>query len=65
MAKRAYRTEEAIKSQDKLFDLGLIDMLIVSGDAAKLLSTRIYFDYRTTVTDKDLMFVITRALNGV
>lgn len=63
MAKRgAYRTEEAIKSQDKLFDLG-VNWICLSFPVMQqsFSSTRIYFDYRTTVTDKDLMFVINRA----
>jgi len=63
MARRgAYRTDKAIRSQNKLFDLG-INWLCLAFPVMQnnFSSTRIYFDYRTTVTDKDLIFVINRA----
>lgn len=63
MARRgAYRTDKAIVSQDKLFDLG-INWICLAFPVMQqsFSSTRIYYDYRTTVSDKDLLFVINRA----
>jgi len=58
----AYRTEQAIKSQDLLFDLGINWMaLAFSVEQKSFASTEIYFDYRNTITDKDIMFAINRA----
>ena len=63
MARRgAYRTEKAIQSQDKLFGLGVNWICLAFPVMQQTFSsTRIYFDYRTTITDKDLIFVINRA----
>ena len=58
----AYRTEKAIASQDKLFDLGINWMCLSFGVLQKSFSsTEILYDYRTTITDKDIMFAISRA----
>ncbi len=63
MSKRgAYRTKKAIKSQDLLFDLGINWMcLAFHVNQKSFSSTEIYFDYRTTITEKDLVFAINRA----
>ncbi len=60
----AYRTEAAIKSQDLLFDLGINWMaLAFSVVQNSFFSTEILFDYRTTITDKDIIFAVNRAHN--
>ena len=57
-----YRTEEALYSQDCLFDLG-INYLCLAFPLYQesYSSTEILFDYRNDVTEKDLAFVIQRA----
>lgn len=62
MAKRGdYRTDSAIKSQDKLFDLGINWMCLAFPVMQhSFSSTEIYYDYSTTIADKDLVFVINR-----
>ncbi len=58
----AYRTERAIASQDKLFDLGINWMcLAFYVEQKSFASTEIYYDYRKTITDKDISFAIKRA----
>jgi hypothetical protein len=58
----AYRTEKAIASQDKLFDLGINWMCLAFFVEQKgFASTEIYYDYRKTITDKDISFAIKRA----
>lgn len=63
MAKRgAYRTKQAITSQNLLFDLGINWMcLAFAVEQKSFSSTEIYFDYRSTVTDKDISFAVLRA----
>ncbi|HCR39299.1 MAG TPA: glycosyl hydrolase family 53, partial [Lachnospiraceae bacterium] len=57
-----YRTEKAIRSQDKLYDVGINWMCLAFSVMQKAFSsTEIYFDYRNTVTDKDIVFIINRA----
>ncbi len=58
----AYRTEKAIRSQDKLFDLGINWMCLAFAVCQKgFSSTEIYYDYRSTIADKDILFAIRRA----
>lgn len=59
-----YRTKMAVLSQDKLFELG-INWICLSFPVMQksFSSTEIFYDYRTTITDKDLEFVIERAHN--
>lgn len=58
----AYRTEKAIRSQDKLFDVGINWMCLAFYVLQKnFSSTEITYDYRTTITDKDIVFAIQRA----
>lgn len=63
MSKRgAYRTEKAIASQDLLFDVGINWMCLAFHiDQKSFSSTEIYFDYRYSITDKDIIFAINRA----
>lgn len=57
-----YRTERAIKSQNLLFDIGINWMCLAFHiDQKGFSSTEIYFDYRYSITDKDIVFAITRA----
>lgn len=60
--KGAYRTNEAIKSQDKLYDLG-INWICIAFPVTQhsFTSTEIYYDYKKTITDKDIIFAINRA----
>lgn len=63
MARRGdYRTEKAINSQDRLFDLG-VNWICLSFPVMQksFSSTGIYYDYKSTITDKDLVFVISSA----
>lgn len=63
MARRgAYRTDKAVESQNKLFDLG-INWMCLSFPVTQqsFSSTNIYYDYRSTIADKDLIFAISRA----
>lgn len=62
-AKRGdYRTDEGIKSQDLLFDIGVNWICLAFPVMQKTFSsTEILFDYRYTVTDKDIIFAINRA----
>lgn len=62
-AKRgAYRTERAIDSQDRLFDIGVNWMCLAFPIMQeKYNSTKILYDYRNTITDKDITFAINRA----
>lgn len=58
----AYRTEKAIKSQDLLFDIGINWMCLAFYVTQKTFSsTEIFFDYRKTITDKDIIFAINRS----
>lgn len=59
--KGAYRTNEAIKSQDRLFDLG-VNWVCLSFPVMQksFSSTQIFYDYKSTITDKDLIFAINR-----
>jgi hypothetical protein len=63
MAKRGgYRTDKAVLSQDLLFDMGINWMcLAFSVEQKSFSSAEIYFDYRYTVTDKDIIFAVGRA----
>lgn len=57
-----YQTEKAQKSQDQLFDIGINWMgLAFSVNQKSFSSTEIYFDYRTTITDKDIIVAVRRA----
>lgn len=57
-----YRSEKALASQDKLYDIGINWMCLAFTVMQKnFSSTEIYFDYRSTVTDKDITFAINRA----
>lgn len=57
-----YRTEKAIHSQDLLFDTGINWMCLAFFVQQKSFSsTELYFDYRYTITDKDILFAIKRA----
>lgn len=60
--KGAYRTKEAIKSQDKLYDLG-VNWVCIAFPVMQhtFSSTEIYYDYKKTITDKDIIFAINRA----
>lgn len=59
--KGSYRTEKAMVSQDKLVETG-IDWVCIANQIQQesYHSTDILFDYRTSVTDKDIQFVIRR-----
>lgn len=58
----AYRTEIAIRSQDKLFDVGINWMCLAFSILQKSFSsTEILYDYRTSITDKDIVLAIKRA----
>lgn len=63
MSKRgAYRTENAISSQDLLFDTGINWMCLAFHVNQKSFSSaEIFFDYRSTVTDRDIAFAAGRA----
>ncbi|HBI72422.1 MAG TPA: glycosyl hydrolase family 53 [Lachnospiraceae bacterium] len=51
-----------MRSQDKLYDVGINWMCLAFSVMQKAFSsTEIYFDYRNTVTDKDIVFIINRA----
>ncbi|NLP35506.1 MAG: glycosyl hydrolase family 53 [Clostridiales bacterium] len=51
-----------MRSQDKLYDVGINWMCLAFPVMQKTFSsTEIYFDYRHTVTDKDIIFAINRA----
>lgn len=57
-----YRSEKALVSQDKLYDIGINWMCLAFTVMQKSFSsTEIYFDYRNTVTDKDITYAINRA----
>lgn len=58
----AYRTEKAIQSQDSLFDLG-VNWICLSFhiDQKSFATPEIYFDYRKSITEKDIVFAINRA----
>lgn len=62
-AKRGiYRTEDAARSQERLFELGINWMCLAFPVMQKSFSsTEIYFDYRHNVTDKDLITTIEKA----
>lgn len=54
--------EEAFKSQDLLFDTGINWMCFAfSIHQEKFSSTEIYFDYRNSLTDKEIIHTINRA----
>lgn len=58
----AYRTDKAIRSQDLLYDIGINWMaLAFSVEQKSFSSTEIYFDYRNTITDKDIIFAVNHA----
>lgn len=57
-----YRTEKAIRSQDLLYETGINWMCLAFAVMQKSFSsTELFFDYRYTITDKDILFAINRA----
>lgn len=57
-----YRTEKAIKSQELLYDIGINWMCLAFSVMQKSFSsTEINFDYRYSITDKDIIVTINRA----
>lgn len=57
-----YRTEKAVQSQDLLYDIGINWMCLAFPVMQRgFSSTEIFFDYRYTVTDKDIIFAVNRA----
>lgn len=57
-----YRSAEGIASQDRLFDTGINYVcLAVAVNQKSYSSTEIFFDYRTTVTDRDIEQFVRRA----
>lgn len=59
--KGAFRTDKAVQSQDQLMETGINWVCIVNSvNQERYNSTDIYFDYRTSLTDKDIIFAIRR-----
>ncbi|MDF2586422.1 MAG: hypothetical protein K0S41_263 [Anaerocolumna sp.] len=60
--KGAYRTQKAMESVDRLCETGTEWMCLAFNIQQKTYSsTEILFDYRRTITDKDVIFAINRA----